>query len=75
MCGLTRLDRIRNECIRGSLGITTLAGKMRENGLRWFRNVEKRKNNKLAKNVSELVAEVEDEVRQRKSGWWLSMWK
>lgn len=31
MCVVTRLDRISNECERGSLGIRNLVGEMREN--------------------------------------------
>lgn len=26
MCDVTTLDRIRNECVRGSLGVTNVAG-------------------------------------------------
>ncbi|XP_048001352.1 protein CBFA2T1 [Leguminivora glycinivorella] len=36
MCGVTRLDRIRNEHIRGSLGIRDVADKLQESRLRWF---------------------------------------
>lgn len=34
--GVTRLDRVRNKCIKGSLGVTNIAEKMRENKLNWF---------------------------------------
>lgn len=30
MCGMTRVDKIRNEYIRGSLDTRNIAGKMRE---------------------------------------------
>lgn len=34
MCGGARMNRIRNERIRGSLGITNIVGKIKGNGLR-----------------------------------------
>lgn len=42
MHSVTRLDRIRNKYIRGSLGVTNIAGKVRENKLKWFGHVERR---------------------------------
>lgn len=42
--GMTRLDRIRNEYVRESLGVTNIVGKMGENRLSWFGHVEKRNN-------------------------------
>lgn len=40
MCGVTRLDRIRNEYIKGSLGVKYIAEKLRENILKLFGRVE-----------------------------------
>lgn len=31
MCDMTRVDRIKNECLTRSSGVTDIAGKMREN--------------------------------------------
>lgn len=42
MCGVTRLDRIRNEYVRGSLGVRDIADKLQENRLRWFGHVKRR---------------------------------
>ncbi|RXH70607.1 hypothetical protein DVH24_013353 [Malus domestica] len=42
MCGHTRKDKIRNEDIRGKVGVTEIVGKLRENRLRWFRHVQRR---------------------------------
>jgi hypothetical protein len=43
MCGTkTRQDRIRNDNIRESIGITPIVEKMVETRLRWFRHVERR---------------------------------
>ncbi|KAD6796202.1 hypothetical protein E3N88_07098 [Mikania micrantha] len=42
MCGHTRLDRIRNETIRGRVGVTCISDKVREGRLRWFGHVRRR---------------------------------
>jgi hypothetical protein len=43
MCGTkTRQDRIRNDNIRESIGVTPIVEKMVETRLRWFRHVERR---------------------------------
>ncbi|KAK3569019.1 hypothetical protein QTP86_021565 [Hemibagrus guttatus] len=40
--GVTRLDRIRNEYIRGTAHVGRLGGKVREARLRWFGHVQRR---------------------------------
>ncbi|KAM1252567.1 hypothetical protein ACFX13_041395 [Malus domestica] len=42
MCGHTRNDKIRNEDIRGKVGVAEIEGKRRENRLRWFGHVQRR---------------------------------
>ncbi|CAN6561755.1 unnamed protein product [Malus baccata var. baccata] len=42
MCGLMRKDKIRNEDIRGKVGVAEIEGKMRENRLRWVGHVQRR---------------------------------
>ncbi|XP_019254905.1 PREDICTED: uncharacterized protein LOC109233471 [Nicotiana attenuata] len=42
MCGLTRLDKIRNEVIREKVGVALVDEKMREARLRWYGNVRRR---------------------------------
>ncbi|KAL4104536.1 hypothetical protein QTP88_019831 [Uroleucon formosanum] len=42
MSGVTREDRIKNEYVRGSIGVASIVDKMRENRLRWLGHVMKR---------------------------------
>jgi len=42
MCGHTRLDKIRNEVIRGKIRVASIEDKMRESRLRWFGHVKRR---------------------------------
>ena len=42
MCGLTRLDRIRNEVIRDLVSVVDIGENMRESRLRWFGHVDMR---------------------------------
>ncbi|KAK3543806.1 hypothetical protein QTP70_028101 [Hemibagrus guttatus] len=44
--GVTRLDRIRNEYIRGTAHVGRLGDKVREARLRWFGHVQRRDRNK-----------------------------
>ena len=45
MCGHTRMDRIRNELIRGLVKVAPIEDKMRETRLRWFGHLKKRNMN------------------------------
>ena len=40
--GVTRKDKIRNECIRGTIKVERLGIKMREDRLRWYGHVMRR---------------------------------
>ncbi|XP_046976347.1 uncharacterized protein LOC124542443 [Vanessa cardui] len=42
MCGVTRLDKIRNEYVRGSMGVRDIADKMQESRLRWYGHVKRK---------------------------------
>ncbi|CAL5326839.1 unnamed protein product [Camellia sinensis] len=42
MCGKTRQDRIRNECIWEWVGVAPIEDKLRENRLRWFGHIQRR---------------------------------
>ena len=36
MCGVTRRDRVRNEYVRGSVGVDSIGDKMAQSRLRWY---------------------------------------
>ena len=42
MYGKTKKDRIRNEHIRETVGVTHIEDKLRENRLRWYGHVQRR---------------------------------
>jgi len=42
ICGHTRLDKIRNESIRGKIGVASIEDKMRDARLRWFGHIRRR---------------------------------
>ncbi|KAM2108225.1 hypothetical protein ACFX1Q_025101 [Malus domestica] len=45
MCGHKRKNKIRNEDIRGKVGVAEIEGKMRENRLWWYGHVQRRPTN------------------------------
>ncbi|KAK3507240.1 hypothetical protein QTP70_012139 [Hemibagrus guttatus] len=51
--GVTRLDRIRNEYIRGTAHVGRLGDKVREARLRWFGHVQRREIERSAENTEE----------------------
>ncbi|XP_048000301.1 uncharacterized protein LOC125237350 [Leguminivora glycinivorella] len=40
--GVTRLDKVRNEYIRGSFKVAPIAQKLTENRLRWYGHIKRR---------------------------------
>lgn len=51
MCGVTRMDRIRNEYIRGSLKVAPIAEKLRANRLSWYGHVRRRDDSHVTQRV------------------------
>ena len=43
MCGKTKVDKVRNENIRSLVGVAPVEDKMRENRLRWFGHIGRRR--------------------------------
>jgi hypothetical protein len=49
VCGVTRMDRIRNEYIRGSLKVAPVTKKIRSNRLAWYGHVIRRDESHIIK--------------------------
>jgi len=41
-CSYTKLNKIRNEVIKGKIGVATIEDKIREAKLRWFDHIRRR---------------------------------
>jgi len=48
----TRKDRISNEYVKGGIGVASIVDKMKENRLRWFGHVMRRKGKKIVNKSS-----------------------
>ncbi|KAL0881976.1 hypothetical protein ABMA27_001728 [Loxostege sticticalis] len=67
--GVTRLDRVRNEHIRGSFKVTPVPEKLKETRLRWYGHIMRREENYSVKTV----LNIETQRRQRgrpPATWW-----
>ena len=51
MCGVTRLDKIRNEKIRGSPKVGEISKKVQERRMRWYGHVMRRDEEYVGKRV------------------------
>jgi hypothetical protein len=51
MCGVTRLDIIRNEYIRRNLKLALVTEKMRSNRLAWYGHVKRRDESQITKRM------------------------
>ena len=52
--GATRRDRIRNEGIKGTIGVCDIAGKLMKTPLRWYGHVQRREEEHITKRVLNL---------------------
>ncbi|MCJ8736397.1 hypothetical protein PDJAM_G00257450 [Pangasius djambal] len=52
--GVTRLDRIRNEYIRGTAHVGRLGDKVREARLRWFGHVQRRESEYIGRRMLDM---------------------
>ncbi|XP_050532668.1 uncharacterized protein LOC126900777 [Daktulosphaira vitifoliae] len=69
MSGMTRKDRIRNEHIRGSIGVASIADKMRENRLRWFGHVMRKEESEAVRTVVQMNVEGRRDRGRPKNRW------
>ncbi|KAI5746928.1 hypothetical protein M8J77_009151 [Diaphorina citri] len=54
MCGVTRMDRIRNTRIRGTVKVTEISRKIQERRLQWFGHVERRDQEHVGKRLRDM---------------------
>jgi nonsense-mediated mRNA decay protein 3 len=54
MSGVSREDRIKNEYVRGSIGVASILDKMRDNRLRWFGHVMRREETNAVKVIMKM---------------------
>lgn len=52
--GVSEMDKIRNEYIKTSLGVTNIAGKIREKRLKWFGHIKRRNIEDTVKKIDEI---------------------
>jgi nonsense-mediated mRNA decay protein 3 len=72
MSGVTRKYRIKNEYVIGSFSVASILDKIRENRLRWFGHVMRRKEKKAVRLVMKMNAEGNID-RERPKKIWLDM--
>ena len=53
MCGVTKRDRVKNEYIRGSVGVDSIQDKLAQSRLRWFGHVSRKGEDDAIKKVWE----------------------
>ncbi|XP_047995668.1 uncharacterized protein LOC125233640 [Leguminivora glycinivorella] len=72
--GVTRLDRVRNEYVRGSFRVAPIPEKLTENRLRWFGHVMRRDDEYVVKRALDLPEKKRGRGRPP-STWWTCMAK
>ena len=65
MSGVTKLDRIRNERIRGTTKVEEISKKVQESRLKWYGHVLRREDEYIGKRV--MAMEVPGEKKERKT--------
>ena len=70
MCGKTRKDKVRNEHIRGLVGVAPIEDKIRENRLRWYGHVRRRPTNEAVRKTELLTVEGDTKGRGRPKLTW-----
>ncbi|KAK3506249.1 hypothetical protein QTP70_012803, partial [Hemibagrus guttatus] len=68
--GVTRLDRIRNEYIRGTAHVGRLGDKVREARLRWFGHVQRRETEVIRETGRKVLGVSSGRRKGDKETWW-----
>ena len=69
MCGVTRKDRVRNEKVRGSVGVACMADKLAEARLRWFGHVVRKREEDVVKRVWRMDEDVKLQRGRPEQTW------
>ncbi|KAJ8705151.1 hypothetical protein PYW07_010978 [Mythimna separata] len=64
MCGVTRMDKVRNEYIRGSLKVAPVTEKLKGNRLTWYGQVKRRDETHVTKRIMSL--HVDDKMERER---------
>ena len=70
MCGVTKLDKIRNERIRGTTNVGEITKKVQERRLKWYGRVMKREEHCVGRRAMEMKVQVRRK-RGRPTRRWL----
>ena len=54
MCGVTKLDKVRNETIRGTTKVGEITKKVQERRLKWYGHVMRREEYNVGRRVMEM---------------------
>jgi hypothetical protein len=69
MCGVIRMDRIRNEYIRGSLKVAPVTEKMKSNRLAWYGHVMRWDESHITKRVMSVNVDGHPSRSRTKKRW------
>ncbi|KAI5726127.1 hypothetical protein M8J77_024147 [Diaphorina citri] len=69
MCGVTRLDKIRNEIIRGKVKVLEISKKIQEKRLQWYGHIERRDEEYVGNKVREMEVEGQRGRGRPKKKW------
>ena len=60
-CGVTKMDRIRNDRIRRTIKVTEISKKVQEKRLQWYGHVMRRDEDYVGRKVMEMEVQGEEE--------------
>ncbi|KAI5738758.1 hypothetical protein M8J77_010857 [Diaphorina citri] len=69
MCGVTRLDKIRNEIIRGKVKVLEISKKIQEKRLQWYGHIKRRDEEYVGNKVREMEVEGQRGRERPKKKW------